>query len=189
MTPDSEALQMHLSRAALGDRAAFKSVYDMSSAHLYAVAMRVVRKPELADEVLQEAFINVWRHAASYNPANGQAMTWLINIVRNKALDLARSAKVRHEIELAEDAESGFADIEDERPHALALLTQASESLAIAGCMNSLDASHRQSLALAYYHGLSHSELAEHLATPLGTVKAWLKRGLERLKQCLEGKL
>lgn len=183
---DSAALQLDLSRVALGDRAAFARVYRATSAHLFGVALRILGRRDAAEDVLQEAFVNVWNHAGSYQAATSQPMTWLISIVRNKALDVVRSAAVRHETVLPVDAEGNALDVVDESPSPLALLAAASEALAIRGCMDALDASHRQSIALAFYRGMSHAEVAAQLGAPLGSVKAWVRRGLARLKLCLE---
>ncbi|MDQ8023512.1 MAG: sigma-70 family RNA polymerase sigma factor [Moraxellaceae bacterium] len=183
---DSTVLADQLARVALGDRAALRRVYEMSSAHLFGVALRILNRRDLAEDVLQDAFVSVWHRAGDYRAVAGQPMTWLISIVRNKALDVVRSASHRYETALPEDDEGRVLDIEDDRPDPLGLLGEAVEALAIRSCMDRLEASHRQSLALAYYHGLSHSEVAERMAAPLGSVKAWVRRGLERLKRCLE---
>jgi RNA polymerase sigma-70 factor (ECF subfamily) len=185
---DSSALQQDLARVALGDRAAFQRVYRATSAHLFGVALRILNRRELAEDVLQEAFVNVWHHAGSYQAQASQPMTWLISIVRNKSLDHLRSG-VRHEAESldSDDGDDSPArQIADDRPEPAQLLLQAADNLQIRGCMEGLEANYRQSLALAYYHGMSHSEVAEHLRAPLGSVKAWVRRGLERLKRCLE---
>ena len=183
---DSTHLQKELARVALGDRAAFARVYQATSAHLFGVALRILNRRDVAEDVLQEAFVSVWHHAGSYQAASGQPMTWMISIVRNKALDVVRSAAVRHETEMPLTAEGDAIDVQDERPNPLQLLTQATDAMAIRGCMEALDASHRQCLALAFYKGMSHSEVAAHMRAPLGSVKAWVRRGLERLKKCLE---
>lgn len=183
---DSTVLADQLARVALGDRAALRRVYEMSSAHLFGVALRILNRRDLAEDVLQDAFVSVWHRAGDYRAVAGQPMTWLISIVRNKALDVVRSAAHRYETALLEDEAGRALDIEDERPEPLALLGEAVEAMAIRNCMDRLEASHRQSLALAYYHGLSHSEVAVRMAAPLGSVKAWVRRGLERLKRCLE---
>ena len=185
MSQPSE-LSALLARVALGDRSAFARVYELTSAHLFGVALRILNRQELAEDVLQDAFVNVWNNAGSYSAAVAQPMTWLISIVRNKALDHLRSQQ-RHKAEslTAGDDEDDEMQIEDDRPDPLGLLTQAADALRIRDCLDTLDASHRQSLALCYYHGMSHSEAAEHLDAPLGTVKAWVRRGLERLKKCL----
>jgi RNA polymerase sigma-70 factor, ECF subfamily len=174
-----------LARVALGDRRAFQRVYALTSAHLFGVAVRILNRRELADDVMQEAFINIWHNAGSYSSTVAQPMTWLISIVRNKALDHLRSGQ-RHTADSLDNEDDGNdRQLQDERPDPLGLLTQALDAAHIRGCMATLDASHRQSLALAYYHGLSHAEVAERINAPLGTVKAWVRRGLERLKNCL----
>jgi RNA polymerase sigma-70 factor (ECF subfamily) len=110
-------------------------------------------------------------------------MTWLIS--RNKALDHLRSNQrhVADSIDADDDPEAY--QIADERPNPMQLMMQAAETMEIRTCMESLDASPRQCLALAYYHGMSQSEIAEHITAPIGSVKAWVRRGLERLKKCL----
>lgn len=183
---DSTSLQQDLARTALGDRAAFQRVYRATSAHLFGVAIRILNRRDLAEDALQEAFVNVWHSAGSYQAAASQPMTWLIAIVRNKALDFLRAGRRQIADSLDEpDAHGNTREIADERPSPLQLLTQAAEGLRIRACLEKLDASHRQSLALAFYQGLSHSEVAEHMRAPLGSVKAWIRRGLERLKKCL----
>lgn len=188
MSHDSQALAQQLARTALGDQAALKQVYQMTSAHLFGVALRLLNRRDAAEDVLQDAFISIWHQAGSYNAATSQPMTWLITIVRNKALDVIRSAQSRHETSLPQQLDGGDTDIHDDRANPLDLLTSASESMAVKVCMDSLEAVQRQSLALAYYHGLSHTEVADQVQAPLGTVKAWLRRGLERLKRCVESR-
>lgn len=185
---DSASLQQDLSRTALGDRAAFQRVYRATSAHLFGVALRILNRRDLAEDALQEAFVNVWHSAGSYQAATSQPMTWLIAIVRNKALDFLRASlrQAADSLDTTDDDESPR-EIADQGPTPMELLMQSAESLRIRGCMEQLDATHRQSLALAFYQGLSHSEVAEQMRAPLGSVKAWVRRGLERLKRCLEG--
>ena len=184
---DSTTLQQDLARVALGDRAAFQRVYRATSAHLFGIALRILNRRDLAEDALQEAFVNVWHNAGSYQAAASQPMTWLIAIVRNKALDYLRAAQRQAADSIdQEDEDGGALEIADDRPNPMQLLVQASEGLRIRACLEKLDAAHRQSLALAYYHGLSHSEVAEQMKAPLGSVKAWVRRGLERLKKCLE---
>ncbi|MBK8402446.1 MAG: sigma-70 family RNA polymerase sigma factor [Propionivibrio sp.] len=185
---DSEVLAQQLARVALGDQAAFRRVYELTSRHLFGIALRILNRRDAAEDVLQDTYLSVWHHASRYTASTSQPMTWLISIVRNKALDVVRSAAVRRETALSKNEEGNDEEIEDERRDPLELLMQASESLTIRGCMESLDVAQRQSLALAYYHGLSHTEVAEQVQAPLGTVKSWVRRGLERLKRCLESK-
>lgn len=194
MKLDGSTLQDLLARTANGDHAAFATVYERTHAHLFGLALRMLGREHAAEDALQEAFVSVWKSAASYRANVGgqdvQPMTWLIAIVRNKALDALRSRARRKETELPGDelldgeGERGFAPA---GPSAMDLLSQASQALRIERCLGGLDGSHRQSLALAYYQGMSHSEVAARMGAPLGSVKAWIRRGLEKLKICLQG--
>lgn len=173
-----------LSRVALGDRAAFEQVYKRTCAHLLGVAVRVLHNTDQAEEVLQESFMNVWHNAGSYSPGVAQPMTWLINITRNKAIDALRSGKseTSHTRPLDDAALQVAGDplLEPQQ-----WLDRSLTHAHIDACMGSLSAAQRQALALAYYRGLAHPEIAEALAVPLGTAKAWVRRGLEKFKTCL----
>ena len=181
--PTDDLAQL-LSRIALRDRAAFARLYRLTSSHLLGVAWRITLRREQAEEVLQEAFVSVWQHAGSYQRAIASPMTWLINIVRNRAIDGLRA----HREEMArthaldDDAMDLPADPAAEPPQ---LLAASIAKLGLDRCMASLSAPQRQAVALAYYRGLAHGEIAETLAAPLGTVKAWVRRGLDKLKTCL----
>jgi RNA polymerase sigma-70 factor, ECF subfamily len=179
----TDRLAFWLGQVALGDQPAFEQLYQATSAHLLGVAMLVLRRRERAEEVLQEAFVNIWHNAGGYAQTGASPMSWLITIVRNKALDHLRSSKQADTHEPLDEHES----VASERPDPLALLTQASGTLGLRACLDSLDAPLRQSLALAYYEGQTHDEVARHLRAPLGTVKTWLRRGIERLRACLDG--
>jgi RNA polymerase sigma-70 factor (ECF subfamily) len=179
----TDRLAFWLGQVALGDQPAFEQLYRATSAHLLGVALLVLRRRERAEEVLQEAFVNVWHNAGGYAQTSASPMSWLIAIVRNKALDHLRSSKHADTHESLDEHES----LASERPDPLALLTEASGVLGLRTCLDSLDAPLRQSLALAYYEGRTHDEVARHLRAPLGTVKTWLRRGLERLRACLDG--
>lgn len=187
--PPNERLTRLLARTAAHDHAAFKELYDLTSAHLFGVALRILNRRERAEEVLQEAYVNVWNQAGSYAAGLSAPMTWLTSVVRNKALDWLRHVKRADEstVMLIDDAGEDYLDqMADPRADPQELLSQATDGLRLRHCLGTLDAPQRQSLALAYYDGLSHSELAAHLNAPLGTVKAWVRRGLDKLKQCLE---
>jgi RNA polymerase sigma-70 factor, ECF subfamily len=191
MDHEEAGLQELLARTAGGDHAAFAEVYRRTHAHLFGLALRMLGREQAAEDVLQEAFVSIWKSAGSYRQRiDGQEiqpMTWLIAIVRNKALDALRSRARRKETELPESFEEGDAlplhgDI---APSAAELFAQAAQALRIENCMGTLDGSHRQSLALAYYQGLTHTEVAAQMGAPLGSVKAWIRRGLDKLKACL----
>ena len=192
---DNHSLQALIAGAAQGDHACFADIYERTHTHLFGVAVRILGQGQAAEDVLQEAYVSIWKNAAGYrSEVDGQsiqAMTWLIAIVRNKALDAYRARARRRESGLPNSGEIGGVDEEDTEsgaapaPSAMQLLEQATQALRMEGCMNALDGSYRQSLALAYYQGLSHTEVAAHMGAPLGSVKAWIRRGLEKLKGCL----
>lgn len=183
--PTLDPLADLLARTALGDRAAFRMLYDTTAPRLFGIAVGLLRRRELAEEVLQESFVHIWHRAASYRPGAAQPISWLIAIVRNQALDRLRHSGRRPEDDLPED-DDFVGDDAESHPDPLALLEQSVDALQVRTCLEDLQGSPRQCLALAFYRGLSHSEMARHLDAPLGSVKVWLRRGLERLRRCLE---
>lgn len=190
MSEDTPPLQELLASAGRGDHACFAQVYARTHTHLFGVALRILGREQAAEDVLQEAFVSIWKSASTYQSRIGdqeiQPMTWLIAIVRNKALDALRSRTRLRESELPDAAAVDEAlPAGDAVPSALELFNQATQAMHIEACLAALDGSHRQSLALAYYQGLSHSEVAQQMGAPLGSVKAWIRRGLDKLKGCL----
>ena len=129
--------------------------------------------------------MNVWHGAGGFDASVAGPMTWLINIVRNKAIDALRSGRAERASTSAFDEEA-MAVAADAMQQPQVLFERSLEKLRITGCMGGLGATQRQALALAYYRGMVHTEIAEALGAPLGTVKAWVRRGLDRLKDCLE---
>jgi RNA polymerase sigma factor (sigma-70 family) len=172
-----------LAHTALADQLAFAELYRLTAAHLYAVALRILREAAVAEEVLQEAFVSIWHHAGSYVAAKSQPLTWLTSIVRNRCLDQLRR---RVPDTFAIDDEDESMTLRDTGPTPLELLVEGADARAVRACVEALDSGQKQALALAFYRGLSHAELAAHLHEPLGTVKSWVRRGLERLKACLD---
>ena len=173
-----------LARTALSDQQAFAELYRLTSPHLYAVALRILRLSGPAEEVLQESYVNIWHHAGSYVAAKSQPLTWMTSIVRNRCLDQMRRREV--DTVTIDDEEPGMM-LADDRPNPIDMLLSSADALAVRSCVEGLEAGQKQAIALAFYRGLSHSELASHLRQPLGTVKSWVRRGLERLKACLDG--
>ena len=173
-----------LARTALSDQQAFAELYHLTSSHLYAVALRILRVSGPAEEVLQESYVNIWHHAGSYVAAKSQPLTWMTSIVRNRCLDQMRRREV--DTVTIDDEEPGM-KLADDRPSPIDMLLASADALAVRSCVERLEAGQKQAIALAFYQGLSHSELASHLRQPLGTVKSWVRRGLERLKACLDG--
>ncbi|MEP6739042.1 MAG: sigma-70 family RNA polymerase sigma factor [Caldimonas sp.] len=174
-----------LARVALRDRAAFERLYGLTCAHLLSVAFRILNNRDRAEEVLQEAYMNVWNNAGSYSPAIATPMTWLINIVRNKAIDLVRSRKTELASTQAIDDEAlGLPEDDSLQPQRL--LDRSLTKARIDACMAGLSAPQRQALALAYYRGMVHTDIAAVMSAPLGTAKAWIRRGLDQLRSCLQ---
>lgn len=189
---DFRSLEALIAGAARGDHACFARIYERTHRHLFGVAVRILGQGQAAEDALQEAYVSIWKNAGGYRSEVGgqtiQAMTWLIAIVRNKALDAWRSRVRRKETGWPESGDLDEDEVQPSAhpaPSAMQLLEQAVQTLHIEGCMNALEGSYRQSLALAYYQGLSHTEVAAQMGAPLGSVKAWIRRGLDRLKGCL----
>jgi RNA polymerase sigma-70 factor (ECF subfamily) len=178
--PAPDPLARLLARTALGDRAAFAELYAATRAKLFGVSLRIVRERPLAEEVLQDSFVNIWSHAADYAQAKSAPLTWLTAIVRNRSLDILRRSREEPDVD---DALTSTLVDESASPQRDA--EARGEAHALRHCLEKLDPEQRQSIALAFYHGLSHSELAEHLRRPLGTVKTHIRRGLLRLRDCL----
>jgi RNA polymerase sigma factor (sigma-70 family) len=189
----SRELSGLLARAGLGDRAAFATLYDRTSAHLFAVILRINRDRAQAEDILQEVYVNVWRSAQSFDAAQSQPLTWLTSIARNRAIDSLRRAQTQPQIQSAitsggDDGEEidVLDTVADDAPGPLDLLSRAADARALGTCMEGLSAPQRQSVAMAFFDGLSHAEVAEQLKQPLGTVKSWVRRALLSLKSCLE---
>jgi RNA polymerase sigma-70 factor (ECF subfamily) len=185
----SKDLSQLLARAGLGDRAAFATLYDKTSSHLFAVVLRISRDRAQAEDILQEVYVNVWRAASGFDAAQAQPLTWLTSIARNRAIDSLRRAQTQPQLQTAtanDDEETDVYDaVADETPGPLEMLSRASDARALSHCMQGLTAQQRQSVALAFYDGLSHAEVAEKMRQPLGTVKSWVRRALMSLKTCL----
>ena len=189
-TDRSRELSELLARAGLGDRAAFATLYNKTSSHLFAVVLRINRDRGQAEDVLQEIYVNVWRSASSFDAAQSQPLTWLTRVARNRAIDSLRRAQTQPQFENRFSGEEEDNDVYDDKaddaPGPLDLLSQAADARALTDCMQDLSAPQRQSVAMAFYDGLSHAEVAEKMGQPLGTVKSWVRRALTSLKGCLE---
>ncbi len=178
----NEQLKELLAACVLHDRRAFAQLYQMSSAKLYGVIVRILNREEWAQDCLQEVFIKVWHNAKDYRPYIASPMTWMMTIARNQALDLLR--KRRREV--LQDNPGSLPEERDSDPPPLEKLQQTDEGRRLNTCLEQLQEQQRQIIALAYFKGLTHEELARQTDTPLGTVKTWIRRGLEQLKRCLE---
>ncbi|WP_371920610.1 RNA polymerase sigma factor [Pseudomonas sp. S5D5] len=179
-TSDADPLRPLLAQCALGNRQAFETLYRTVSPRLHGVALRFMGRPDLAEEVLQEAFVRIWYNASRYEAHLAAPMTWMVNITRNLAIDQLRK---RREQPLADGQQDALLD---DGPSTFEQLDSEREARALNRCLDTLDGMQRQSITVAYFQGLSCSELADHLAAPLGSVKSWIRRGMERLRRCLE---
>jgi len=167
-----------LQRCAGGDRGAFRALYDRWGGRLNGIALRITRQASLAADATQDAFVQIWQQAQRFDPARGTAEAFLVSLVRYRALDLVR--RQSREVPGYEAEER-----EDDSPDALSRLVSTAEGAALHRCLGTLEAERRRLVVLAFVEGLSHSELAERLRVPLGTVKSWIRRSLLSLRECL----
>jgi RNA polymerase sigma-70 factor, ECF subfamily len=172
-------LETLLGRVAAGDRAAFGTLYDLVSGRLFAVVRNILRRPDLAEEALQEAFVRVWQRAGQYKPGTAHPISWLSAIARNQAIDLRRRASERVMEEYNDEAEQGAV-----MPNADIAL----ELKQLRDCLAKLPGDRQDMVLLAYYKGFSREELSAQFKKPVTTVKTLLRRSLATLKECLDGK-
>ncbi|MDF2179777.1 sigma-70 family RNA polymerase sigma factor [Aliiglaciecola sp. CAU 1673] len=158
-----------------GSRDAFAKLYTITSGQIYAVALKMLKHKELAEEATQDTFIKIWHGAASYQRSKGTVLTWMVSIVRYRALDLMRYHNIRNEVSLSPESDGPSASMP----------LPSSERRRLAECIDELEEQQRQAIHLAFYGGLSHQEVVEHLDSPLGTIKSWIRRGLQSLQRCL----
>ena len=174
---EHETLFPLLCETANGDKQAFARLYQLTSAQIYAVTLKMLKRPELADEATQEAFVKIWHNASAYQTGKGTVLTWMVSIARYRALDLIRYHNIRHEVGLDEDMEIPVS------PDNATLMP--AEKAKLDACLDELEPSQRQAIHLAYINGLSHQEVVTHMSSPLGTIKSWIRRGLQSLQRCL----
>lgn len=187
-TADIEGRNRRLSdllhAVAQGRQAAFQELYEQVSPQLFAVLLRILKRRDLAEEALQDALLSVWRNARSYTAEKGAPMTWLLSICRYRALDSLRRTRREVSLDLGGDDDDGPTEVVDES--ASADFVSKAEERALEDCMQRLSDGQRKSLRFAYVDGYTHEEIAANLKSPVGTVKSWVRRGLESLKRCLE---
>ena len=168
-----------LRSVAKGDRAAFRLLYEAAGPTLFGICSRISRDRNAAEDAFQEAMLRIWQKSYLYDPARGGAMNWMVTVVRRVALDRLPARR------------TGPVSLTDESVAAVveALSNQASRDPALAPdlrrCLGLLEQNYRQSVLLAYYYGLSYEDLAEHSAVPVGTIKTWIHRAVEKLQRCL----
>ncbi len=183
---DADRLARLLAATAGGDAAAFRALYDASSAHLFGLLLRMLKRRDWAEEALQDCYLKIWQKADTYAPDKGAPLTWLMSVARYRALDLLRLR--RPEVALPDtddDASLAYADpSHDADPQARAMEGEGLGRLR--DCLRELPVEQQRSVLLAYYEGYTHQELAREMNAPLGTIKSWVRRGLQRLRECLD---
>jgi RNA polymerase sigma factor (sigma-70 family) len=165
---------------AAGDRAAFRTLYGRTSAKLYGTCIRLLGSEAEAQEVVQDAYVTIWRKAGSFDAAKAGVITWLTVIARNKAIDRLRR---RNRDDESLDAAS---EVADESPLATAVIEQDQDARRLGHCLDQLEERTRTMIRAAFLDGATYPELSEREGVPLGTMKSWIRRGLLRLRGCLE---
>jgi RNA polymerase sigma factor (sigma-70 family) len=182
--PDTQLIAL-LDRVARADESALRELYDLTSSKLYGVALRVVSKREWAEDVLQEAYLNIWRIAQDYKATLSPPMAWMGLVVRSRGLDFLRR-RASERVDRMQELDDMISDTVAGDAANPMDTTQASEQAwALHQCLKQLEGNQREVVSLAYLRDLSHSELAGQLKLPLGTVKTWIRRGLEQLRGCM----
>jgi RNA polymerase sigma-70 factor (ECF subfamily) len=171
-----------LARVAAGERAALRLVYQDTSAKLFGVCLRILNDRGEAEDVLQDVFVTVWRKAGSFDPTRASPITWLVAIARNRAIDKLRSSAMSRRVQPIESAE----DVRDDAPAALELVVAAEQRVRLATCLGELEERHSAAIRAAFLDGVTYEQLAERMKVPLGTMKSWIRRGLLKLRTCLE---
>ena len=179
---DTQTLENLLANTALGNRKAFRQLYDATHTHLYAVLIRMLKQPELAKDALQEAYVQIWQKAGEFRPDIAKPLTWMNSIARYRALDMVRAQSRRNnKISADIDPDSVIDDSSNEWQN------QYDDATTLARCLATLSDESSIAIKLAYTEGYTHDEIADQMNKPLGTVKAWIRRGLLKLRSCVEG--
>ena len=180
--PDPTDLDHLLRDVARQDVGAFRALYDRTAGGLLAVTLRICRQRQLAEDVLQEVYVQIWQRAASFDPARSSARTWMTVIARNRAIDHVRR-RARPDAEGSALSDTPVEDL----PSLSGDVELANELRALAACLQSLPDHQREAILRAYYEGWERTELAAHFQAPVNTVKTWLRRGLISLRKCMDG--
>lgn len=167
--------------------AAFRELYERTSSRMYGVALRVTGHRESAEDALQDAFLNIWRIADTYSASLSPPLAWMGVVVRSRALDFQRRRRAQRDDRTVEFEETLHDDVDGDTASPLDLADASEQAWALHQCLRKLDARQREVLSLAYMRDLSHSDLARQLKLPIGTVKTWIRRGIDQLRGCMAG--
>jgi RNA polymerase sigma factor (sigma-70 family) len=183
-SPDTQLIAL-IDRVALLDEKALRELYEQTSSKLYGVAVRVVTNREWAEDVLQEAFINIWRIAGDYKATLSPPMAWMALVVRSRGLDFLRR-RASERADRMQELDDVISDtVAGDSPNPMDTAQASQQAKALHHCLSQLENKQREVVSLAYLRDMSHGELAEQLKLPLGTVKTWIRRGLEQLRGCM----
>lgn len=166
---------------ACGDREAFRKLYQVHCPRLLAISLRIVKRRDVAEDILQEVFVHLWSGAHSFDSHLSSPRTWLSYLVRNKSIDWLRARDNQWQSD--DDMELAQPDLNNLTPDTLVQSEESERRLL--NCLNHLPVDQQQSIALAWFQGFSHSDIARYMDKPAGSVKSWIRRGLEHLKECV----
>lgn len=184
LNPDTALITL-IDRVALADENALRELYELTSSKLFGVAVRVVSNREWAEDVLQEAFINIWRIAGDYKATLSPPMAWMVLVVRSRGLDFLRR-RTSDRADKMQELDDVISDtVAGDSPNPMDTAQASEQAKALHKCLSLLDNKQREVVSLAYLRDMSHAQLAEQLKLPLGTVKTWIRRGLEQLRGCM----
>jgi RNA polymerase sigma-70 factor (ECF subfamily) len=169
-----------LAAVAKGDEKAFERLYAATRAKLFGVVLRILKRRDLADEVMQEAYLKVWNGAGQFDPGQSSPITWMVAIARNRAIDLLRK---KAEVSLEDEPEA--VETAADQPHPLARREMTEELRRLLGCIGRLEPDRQRLVLDAYYNGWSREQLAAKFGVPAGTIKTWLRRSLLEIRECL----
>ncbi len=162
------------------DRGAFRTLYDLTSAKLFGVCLRICGDRQAAEDVLSDVYLTIWKRAGAFEPGRASPISWLATIARNRAIDWRRSTGRAAPIRVDD-----IAEVADDRASAEEVMLVDERAAQLYGCLDQLDQRQKDAIRTAFFEGLTYAELAQRDAVPLGTMKSWVRRGLLRLKDCL----
>lgn len=177
----TDSLSPLMTRIANGEREALRQLYQATSAKLFGVCLRILSDREESEDVLQDVYVTIWRRADRFDGARASVMTWVSTIARNRAIDRLRA---RGPMAYAEPVDE--LEIADGQDSAETLLSAADDRNRLAGCLSELDDRTQSVIRTAFFDGVTYEALAKRMDAPLGTVKSWIRRGLAKLKGCLQ---
>jgi len=177
-----------LRRVGQGDRNSFAELYDRFASAVFSAAYRIVNNQQAAEDVLQEVFLQVWEKAALYDPARGKPLTWAITLTRNKAIDRLRATQRRGRLQNSLEQDAGTFEPFEGR-NSFDAVDLLEKGKLVGEALRKLPSEQKEALELAFFSGLTQSEIAEHLGEPLGTIKARIRRGMLKLKSLLDAEL